>query len=500
MRRRDRRFTTGVLMSRLYLRASLVAVAAMLAPVIPPPAAIAASAPKVVIIVGPVGGATDSYRSDADAAAVAAAKYTSNVVKIYSPNATWDLVKSALQGASIVIYMGHGNGFPSPYTTTLQADRQDGLGVNPTAGADDSTTTYWGEQYLASDVRLASNAVVLLGHLCYASGNSEPGNADPSLTVAEQRVDNFGAGFIAAGARAVIAEAYNGSAASYIDALFSAHDTLGNIWANAPSQQGNPSSFASTRSPGMTGQVDPDHSSGKYHRSIVGDLTLPSDAVVAGTASAPAPGPTATANPSPSPTPSPSSAPAATSPPAAASAETPGTIGSVPWTTTTVRLRARPTTRSRTLVILPPNTAVRLLGSASDADGRTWYRVRVHSRTGWLAAWLTRSTRAEPAATPTGPPAATWQTARASSFGVDDGLLGQPMACGGVLTDSVMAVAHLTLPCGTHLRLRYAGQVVDAQVLERGPYVAGITFDLAPAVCHALGDCRLLTLEWQLVP
>ena len=37
-------------------------------------------------------------------------------MKVYSPNATWSAVKAALQGASIVVYMGHGNGFPSPYS------------------------------------------------------------------------------------------------------------------------------------------------------------------------------------------------------------------------------------------------------------------------------------------------------------------------------------------------------------------------------------------------
>ena len=50
---------------------------------------------------------------------------------------------------------------------------------------------------------------------------------------------------MAAGARAVIAEAYSGSAASYIDRLFTAHDTVGNLWATAPSYQDNASSFAS---------------------------------------------------------------------------------------------------------------------------------------------------------------------------------------------------------------------------------------------------------------
>ena len=100
------------------------------------------------MIVGPVGGETASYRAEGDLAAAAAAKYTPNVVKIYSPNATWAAVKPALQGASFVIYFGHGNGFPSPYTSVLAPDRQNGLGLNPVAGKDDSTTQYWGEKYI----------------------------------------------------------------------------------------------------------------------------------------------------------------------------------------------------------------------------------------------------------------------------------------------------------------------------------------------------------------
>jgi len=483
---------------RVFLLSAMLAAAAMLAPaVVPPTSADAATAPKVVIIVGPAGSATAGYRSDAGAAANVAAKYTQNVVTIESPNATWDAVAPALQGASIVIYMGHGNGFPSPHATTLLPDRQDGLGLNPTAGIDDSTTQYWGEQYLASTVRLAPNAVVILGHLCYASGSSEPGDTDPSPDVARQRVDNFGAGFIASGARAVIAEAYNGAAASYVDALFTSHNTLGDIWANAPSRQGSPSSFASSRSPGMTGELDPDRSSGKYYRSVVGDLTLSSDAVVGSAPAAPLVGPSPT--PTPSPTPSPTPVAAATpAPPGVGVAA--GPLGSVGWTSTAVRLRARPTTGSRTLVVLPANTAFRALAAASDVSGRIWYRVWAKGRTGWLASWLTRSTRAVPAAPalPVADPG--WQTARATSYGVGDGLLGKTMACGSTLTDSVMAVAHLSLPCGTQIRLRYAGQVVDALVLDRGPYADGITLDLAPAVCRALGNCATVTLEWQVLP
>jgi len=244
-------------------------------------------APKVVIIVGPVAGTTPSYRSDADAAAAEALRYTPNVIKIYSPNATWAVVKSALQGASIVIYMGHGNGFPSPRTATLMPDRQDGLGLNPVAGKDDSTTQYWGERYLASDIRLAPNAVVILGHLCYASGSSEPGHADPTLSVARQRVDNFAAGFLAAGARAVIADAHGGASAAYIRALFTGHQSLGDLWLSPPFNNGNSSAFASTRTPGMTAQLDPDASSGPYYRSFVGDVALLADSVVGNGAAIP---------------------------------------------------------------------------------------------------------------------------------------------------------------------------------------------------------------------
>src|SRR5437899_3108689 len=80
----------------------LLATASLLAPLAAAvPAALAANPPKVVIVVGPVAGTTPSYKADADKAAAAALAYTPNVVKVYTPNATWDAVKSALQGASV---------------------------------------------------------------------------------------------------------------------------------------------------------------------------------------------------------------------------------------------------------------------------------------------------------------------------------------------------------------------------------------------------------------
>ena len=134
-------------------------------------------------------------------------KLTPNVVKVYSPDATWPNVKAALQGASVVVYLGHGNGWPSIYRDALYPPTQNGFGLNPHAGAADSHQ-YFGEEQIGDEIKLAQDAVVIFSHLCYASGNTEPGLAEGTLAQAQQRVDNYAAGFFRAGAGAVIADAY----------------------------------------------------------------------------------------------------------------------------------------------------------------------------------------------------------------------------------------------------------------------------------------------------
>lgn len=238
----------------------------------PDPARAAAADPKVVLVVGATHGTTSTYRSYMNVVAATAAKYTKNVVKVYSPNATWSRVRSAMQGASIVVYMGHGNGFPSPYSTTLNVYTQNGMGLNLTAGAGDSNTKYYGEKFVGDEVDLAPNAVVILSHLCYASGNSEPGRGEPTLSVAKARMDNFAAGFIRAGARAVIAEGH-ADPSWYIEQLFTQRLTVEQIWRSAPFQRGNQFSFASSRSSGYTVFGDPNRRTSTayegYYRSLV---------------------------------------------------------------------------------------------------------------------------------------------------------------------------------------------------------------------------------------
>ena len=253
------------------------------------PAAFAASpaahraVPKVVFIVGPAGAATIGYRAQARSAAAIARKYTPDVVELYSPNATWTAVKDALKGASLVVYMGHGNGWPSRYRDSLYPITQDGFGLNPTAGGGDYQHQYFGEASIASEVKLAKNAVVLLNHLCYASGNSEPGLPEGTLDVAKQRVDNYAAGFIRAGASAVIAEAWS-SPSYFVRAILGGGRSIQTAWLKSPSANGNRIAFASQRSPGYVAQMDPASASSGFERSIVMKSGLAPKDVLAGAA------------------------------------------------------------------------------------------------------------------------------------------------------------------------------------------------------------------------
>jgi flagellar hook assembly protein FlgD len=262
--------------------AAAIALLVMVGFAVPVTSAAAPAQPKVVIIVGPVGSSTAYYKSDGDAAYAEARKYTSNVVKVYTPNATWSAARKALQGASVVIYMGHGNGFPSPYRTTPWPYSQNGLGLNPKAGGDNTTTQYYGEYYLSHEVVLAPNAIVMLNHLCYASGNSESGKPNPTLNQARQRVDNMAAGWLSTGARAVVAEAHY-PPAWYVRQLFTTHKTVDRIFRDSPSFNGNAFSFASTRTPGATAEMDPDGKPGGYWRSATGWLDTPTDDITGAT-------------------------------------------------------------------------------------------------------------------------------------------------------------------------------------------------------------------------
>lgn len=63
---------------------------------------------------------------------------------------------------------------------------------------------------------------------------------------------------------------------------------------------------------------------------------------------------------------------------------------------------------------------------------------------------------------------------------------GNRTACGTTLTPTTIGVAHRTLPCGTRIRVYYYGRTMIVPVIDRGPFVRGVTWDLTAAASRTL--------------
>jgi hypothetical protein len=226
---------------------------------------------KVVIVVGPVGLSTPNYRANASLLASQARGYGAAVTQVITPNATWSRVAAAARGANVLIYLGHGNGWPSPYYP-FSTSRMDGFGLNAALHSGNANTKYYGESYMAQ-LGLAKDAVVILNRLCYASGDSEWGTANPAKATAMKRVDNYGAGFLRGGARAVFASGIT-SVGYILRGLFrgSASTTMAQLfWADPSKTVSYKIAFSSTRTPGTSALMDP-YAPNRYYRSVVGWL------------------------------------------------------------------------------------------------------------------------------------------------------------------------------------------------------------------------------------
>jgi hypothetical protein len=372
-----------------------------------------AGAPKVVIVVGPSGSATTRYLRSARSYAAQARSYGARVTEVYTPNATWARVAGAAQGANVLIYLGHGNGWPSPYAP-YRGRTMDGLGLNLTPRSGNTKPTYYGEDQLATTLQLAPAAVVLLGHLCYASGNGEPGSPEPSWSTARARVDNFAAGFLRAGAGAVIADGHGGLTEE-LAYLFGPAKPLLAAWSTDPGGNDNVRHFDSRRTPGAVAYLDPNSAKAGFYRSLVTASPSLSTASIFGTPllanSATAvivrsrPGTTGTAM---------AKLPASsrlivagpfardgagrTWAPVKTSTGKAGYVAAwllkftgVARTTTSAVLRSAPSASSTSRGTVAKGTRVTVTGSRREASLRVWLAVRTSGgKTGWMAAWLMR--------------------------------------------------------------------------------------------------------------
>ena len=66
------------------------------------------------------------------------------------------------------------------------------------------------------------------------------------------------------------------------------------------------------------------------------------------------------------------------------------------------------------------------------------------------------------------------------------GFYGRRTACGQRMSATLHGVAHKTLPCGTKVSLLYRGRRLTVPVVDRGPYAAGMQWDLTVATATAL--------------
>jgi len=162
---------------------------------------------KAVIIVGPASSSTWEYLDAGERIARQAERQGMDVRRIFTPRATWKRVKQNIQGANLVVYLGHGNGWPSAMGP-FRGESKDGFGLNPCEGdcGTSAPTKYYGEKFVRDEIRLAPRSVVYLHRLCYASGNSESGMAPVfNKDLATERASNFASGFLDAGAGVVFA-------------------------------------------------------------------------------------------------------------------------------------------------------------------------------------------------------------------------------------------------------------------------------------------------------
>ena len=372
----------------------------------------AAYSPRVVIVVGPTHGSTSDYLHHARAYARQARAYGAKVDTVFHPHATWKRVMAAAQGANVFIYLGHGNGWPSPYAP-YQGNTKDGLGLNPYDGASQSRVKYYGEDWIRAHLRFAPGAVVLFNRLCYASGNGEPGMGNPSWRTAVRRVDNYASGFLDAGASVVLADGHT-TLGYELARLFGRSRPTLDAWKLDPDANGHIRSFASRRSAGYAVRLDPDRPNGGFYRSLVSrDGTLTSSIGIAalwGDArvrlilrSAPDADSRAVTRLGAdvryvvrdrlvSDDRGRTWAPVMTRG---------GRKGYVPaWVTrffgtgrtrTELALRANHSIHAKRIGPVRANVRFTILGSGQDRRDRAWLKVRTpNGRTGWIAAWLTK--------------------------------------------------------------------------------------------------------------
>jgi PKD repeat protein len=274
----DRTLPNPLRLALMLAVAFALAISAITAPI---PVRAGAAGQKVAVIVGPVGGGSiqTNYLNRGEQIADAAEALGATAVRVFSPNATYANVRAAVNGANIIVYIGHGSGYPNPYSGTLQPAWNNGWGLNAIAGVDAYDPTghghtiggshpsmlYCGEAALegkpkpssvpaaqwcaGGGITPAAGFVMVFSNACYAPGAGETEQTTPtSEAVARMRVEYFSRPYLALGGSYFASDL---GSRSVVEAILENPDqSLGDIYAmgqgyNASAQVHFPHSLSS---------------------------------------------------------------------------------------------------------------------------------------------------------------------------------------------------------------------------------------------------------------
>lgn len=121
--------------------------------------------------------------------------------KFVSPNARWSEVRQALQGANIVVYTGHGNGYEAGDESKQPGaqDAKNGWYLDEDASLSDEGggSGRITRAMIQNEVTLAPSALVIMKNACYVAGKtSNDSEGNTPLDVMKRRIEEYSDTFL----------------------------------------------------------------------------------------------------------------------------------------------------------------------------------------------------------------------------------------------------------------------------------------------------------------
>ena len=235
------------------------------------PVAAAARVPKVAVIVGPVG------RRHRHATRPSPTRRPRRPRRRPAPRSSRSTPRTRpgppSSGRSpappIVVYLGHGNGWPSRYRDALYPPTQNGFGLNPVAGGDDNDHQYFGEASVgklqfAPERRRRAQPPLLRERqhgARPARGHASTRRSSASTTTRRASCAPVPA---PSSPRSYLGPEY------YVKSVLRGRGSIEDIWSSSPTVNGRHDLTApSVRTPGYRLHLDPERASSGFVRSLV---------------------------------------------------------------------------------------------------------------------------------------------------------------------------------------------------------------------------------------